>query len=64
VGSVFDNARISRLSASVNRRIDDLKEVFHAELRADRAEVRANAGKLESKPDTIIGMFGHPRHAC
>jgi hypothetical protein len=62
-GSIFNNVRISDLNsslggriaetnASLNRRIDDLRDVL-------KAEMRAHMTKVEGKLDTIITMLGH-----
>jgi hypothetical protein len=50
-GSVFNNVRISEGNASLNRRIDDLRDVLRAELRADMI-------KVDAKLDTLIAMVG------
>jgi hypothetical protein len=62
-GSIFSSVRISDLNtnlsgriaetnASLNRRIDDLRDVLRAGMRADMT-------KVEAKLDTIITMLGH-----
>ncbi|MGD1070440.1 MAG: hypothetical protein ABSB15_09895 [Bryobacteraceae bacterium] len=51
LGSVFNNVRISDVNASLSRRIDDLRDVLRAELRADMT-------KVDAKLDTIITMLG------
>jgi len=59
VGSVFNNVRISEVSASMNRRIDGLKDVLRSEFRADMTGIRAGMSKMEPKLDTLISMVGH-----
>jgi hypothetical protein len=57
-GSVFNNVRIGDVSTSLNRRIDDMKEVLRAEidLRFERIDQRFE--RMDSKLDTIINMLG------
>jgi hypothetical protein len=65
-GSVFNNvrigdvnanlsARISEGNASLNQRIDDLRDVLRAEFRADMI-------KVDAKLDTLIAMVGPIGH--
>jgi hypothetical protein len=57
-GSVFNNVRIGDVNTSLNRRLDDMKEVLRTEmdLRFERIDIRFE--RLDSKLDTIINMLG------
>jgi hypothetical protein len=68
-GSVFNNVRIGDVSTSLNRRIDDMKEVLRTEmdLRFERIDLRFERmdsamnqrfERMDSKLDTIINMLG------
>lgn len=39
-----------------NARINDVKEVLRADMRADRAEINARFDRLESKIDTLLKL--------
>jgi hypothetical protein len=50
-GSVFNNVRIGDANTSLNRRIDDMRDVL-------RAEMDLRFERMDSKLDTIINMLG------
>jgi hypothetical protein len=50
-GSVFNNVRIGDVSVSLNRRIDDMRDVL-------RAEMNGRFEWMDAKLDTIISMLG------
>lgn len=50
-GSVFNNVRIGDVNTSLNRRIDDMRDVL-------RAEMDLRFERMDSKLDTIINMLG------
>jgi hypothetical protein len=50
-GSVFNNVRIGDVNTSLNRRIDDMRDVL-------RAEMDLRFERMDSKLDTIITMLG------
>jgi hypothetical protein len=51
-GSVFNNVRIGDVNTSLNRRIDDMRDVL-------RAEMDLRFERMDSKLDTIITMLGN-----
>jgi hypothetical protein len=57
-GSVSNNVRIGDVNTSLNRRIDDMRDVLRAEmdLRFERIDQRFE--RTDSKLDTIINMLG------
>ncbi len=71
-GSVFNNVRIGDVNVSVNRRIDDMRDVLRAEMdrRFERMEPRferidsrferidSRFERIDSKLDTVIAMLG------
>ena len=68
-GSVFNNVRIGDVSSSLNRRIDDMKEVLRTQmdLRLERIDLRFERmdstinqrfERMDSKLDTIITLLG------
>ena len=50
-GSVFNNVRIGDVNTSLNRRIDDMRDVL-------RAEMDLRFERMDSKLHTIITMLG------
>lgn len=44
-GSIFNNVRISDLNGGLNRRMDDLRDVLRAEMRAEYAQLRQESAQ-------------------
>jgi hypothetical protein len=68
-GSIFNNVRIGDVNSSLNRRIDDMRDVLRGEmdlrferfnLRLERmdSEMNVRFERMDSKLDTIITMLG------
>ena len=52
--SWFNNSRIGDMRGALEKRIEDMRDVLRAEMRAERAETNTRMERFEAKLDAIL----------